>query len=170
MDREALDQQNYESLEKKLVTKIENSVSTMTITSVDEAFIFLKEKLTALSERYPSTFSSEKTDNDGLLFTFPAEQKRHAAYGYEAHGVDKNIYIRFYQLNTDKRLKINVGHLSSIYSFQRFDNAFGYKLVEENNRKDNFGLSGSPINELLVLTLLDKLAGPIDSLIFGASE
>lgn len=165
MNREALDQQNYATLEEKLVTKIENSIFTMTITDIKAAYNFLKNELISLSERYPNTFSIEKRDNEGLILSFPAEEKR-----YEAYGFDKEIYIQFYQLGTDKRLKINVGALSSIYRFERSDNRFGYRLVEENNGEDNFGLVGVPVNKLLVTTLLEKLSGPIDSLIFGAAK
>lgn len=165
MNREALDQQNYESLEEKLVTKIENSVSTMTITSINEAFVFFKKELIALSERYPNTFLIEKSSNQELLFGFKVDEKR-----YEAYEAPRQLYIRFYTNGTNKRLEINIGALSNIYKFEELDNHFGYKLVEEANGKDNFGLVGLSINNSLVVTLLDKLSGPIDSLIFGTAE
>ena len=165
MNREALDQQNYESLEEKLVAKIENSVSTMTITSTGEASNFFKEELTSLSERYPSTFMIEKTDNDFMLFGFRADEKR-----YEAYDSHRALYIHFYKKGSDKRVEIKVGNLSNVYKFERLDTGYGYKLLEEGNKEDHFGLAGVPVNKLLVTTVLDKLSGPIDSLIFDAGE
>lgn len=165
MNREVLNQQSYESLEEKLVTKISNSVSTMTITSYNEAFIFFKEELTSLSERYPDIFFTEKSGDQELLFGFQADEKR-----YEAYESERQLYIHFYTNGSNKRIKINIGGLFNIYKFDELDNSFGFKLVEEANGEDNFGLVGLPINNSLVVTLLDKLSGPIDSLIFGAAE
>lgn len=165
MNREALDQQSYKSLEEKLVAEIDNSVSTMFITNIQEAFDFFKNELTSLSEKYPDTFSIEKADNDQLLFGFRADEKR-----YDAYGSDRLIYIHFYKKGSDKRFEVRVGYLSNVYKFDRLDTGYGYQILEEGNEVDNFGLVGVPINKLLVTTLLDKLSGPINSLIFGAAE
>lgn len=166
MSRRVFDQQNYASLEENLVTKIETSVFTMTITDINQAFKFLKQELVSLVEKYPNTFFYKNTGNDGLLFGFLAENVRHKAYG----GDERNIYINFYREGTNKRFEIKVGNLSNIYKFERLETGYGHKLVEESNGEDYFGLVEVPVNKLLVTTLLEKLSGPIDSLIFGAAK
>lgn len=166
MNQRVFNQQSYASLEEKLVTKIENSVFTMTIIDINQAFKFLKQELVSLVEKYPNTFFFENTGNDGLLFGFLAEDKRRAAYGDD----ERKIYIKFYRESTNKRFEIKVGHLSNIYKFERLDTGYGYKLLEEANGEDHFGLVEVPVNKLLVTTLLEKLSGPIDSLVFGAAE
>lgn len=165
MNQENLKRQQYVSQEEIIVSKIEDSVFTMTITNANEAFKFFKEELVSLSKKYPDTFSVKNTGNDGLLFGFLAEEKR-----YEAYGTDNVIYIDFYKKGSDKRFEIRVGRLFSVYKFDRLDSSYGYKLVEEESGKDDFNLAGVPVNKLLITTLLDKLSEPIDSLIFGAAE
>lgn len=166
MSQRVFDQQNYASLEESLVTKVENSVFTMTITDIDQAFKFLKQELVSLVKKYPNTFFYKNTGNDGLLFGFLAEEKRRVTYGDD----ELKIYINFYRQSTNKRFEIKVGHLSNIYKFERLETGYGHKLIEEANGEDHFGLVGVPVNKLLVATLLDKLSGPIDLLIFGTAE
>lgn len=165
MNREALDQQSYKSLEEKLVAKIDNSVSTMFITNIQEAFDFFKDELTSLSEKYPDIFLIEKGDNDQLLFSLRADEKR-----YEAYGSDRLLHIHFYKKGTDKRFEVKVGPFSNVYKFEPSGTGYGYQILGEGNEVDNFGLVGVPVNKLLVTTLLEKLSGPIDSLIFGAAK
>jgi len=162
MKREALDQQNYENLEEKLVTKLKNSVSTMAITSIDEAFIFLKGELELLSRKYPDTFYAKKAGDRGMLFGFCVEDKR-----YEVYGEERPVFIHLYRQGTDKRFAIKVGVLSSVYKFDSLDSGYGYKILKEDSEKDSFGLVGVHVNKLLVTTLLDKISKHIDSMISG---
>lgn len=165
MNREALDQQSYESLEEKLVAKVKNSVSTMAITSIDEAFIFLKGELKLLSEKYPDTFYTEQAGDRGMLFGFCAEEKRN-----EVHGEERLLYIHLYRQGSNKRFEIKVGDVSSVYKFDRLDSGYGYKILREGSGRDRFGLVGVHVNKLLVTTLLDKMSRHIDSMISGTVD
>ncbi len=162
MNQEALDQQNYKSLEEKLVAKVRNSVSTMAITSTEEAFIFLKGELELLSKKYPDTFYAEKAGDRGMLFGFCVEEKRNEVYGEE-----RPVYIHLYRQGANKRFEIKVGSLSSIYKFERLESGYGYKILKEDSGRDRFGLVGVHVNKLLVTTLLDKMSKHIDSMISG---
>ena len=162
MKREDLDQQDYKNLEEKLVAKVKNSVSTMAITSTDEAFTFLKGELELLSKKYPDTFYAKKAGDRGMLFGFWVEVNR-----YEVYGEERPVYIHLYRQGTDKRFEIKVGGLSSVYKFDRLDSGYGYKILKEGSEKDHFGLVGVHVNTLLVTTLLDKMSKYIDSMISG---
>ncbi len=165
MKREDLDQQDYKNLEEKLVAKVKNSISTMSITSIDEAFIFFKRELELLSKKHPDTFYTKKAGDRGTLFGFCVEEKRNKVYGEE-----RAVHIHLYRQGSNERFEIKVGSLSSVYKFDRLDSGYGYKILKEGSERDRFGLVGVHVNKLLVTTLLDKMSKHIDSMISGTVD